>query len=209
MNEVSSVEPPAGEVERVQSGMSAIAIWSLILGTLAFAFAVTPLFAVSFLFAIPGLILGIVALARRKKPFAVALLGLIISVVGWIISIIVAIAVAVAGGVASTGSLPAFVAPGSTLTYEVTSDAPNAMYVIYTSNSSGGSGQEMVADAPLPFTKKETTRGLGVIGSSAVLMAMADSNATFITCTIKSDNKVIVTKTSSGPSTIVTCQTAN
>ncbi|KGA18207.1 hypothetical protein GM51_8860 [freshwater metagenome] len=74
--------------------MSAIAVWSLILGTLAFAFAVTPLFGVSFLFAIPGLILGIVALARREKPFSVALLGLIISAVGWLISIIVAVAVA-------------------------------------------------------------------------------------------------------------------
>ena len=71
-----------------------ITVFSFVLGLIAFLCAVTPAYAISFLFAIPGLILGIVALARQRKPFWMSLSGLIISAVGWLVSIVVAAVVA-------------------------------------------------------------------------------------------------------------------
>jgi hypothetical protein len=71
-----------------------VAILSLVFGAWAFVFAVTPAYPISFLFAIPGLILGIIALARKMMPFWASLSGLISSSVGWLISIIVAVVVA-------------------------------------------------------------------------------------------------------------------
>jgi hypothetical protein len=96
-----------GEVPR--RSISAIAMLALVFGVFAFVLAVTPGFAVSFLFAIPGLVLGIIAVAKRKQPFGLSVSGLVISATSWFLSIVVAVvvvAVTAASMVSSNVSAP-------------------------------------------------------------------------------------------------------
>jgi hypothetical protein len=71
-----------------------ITVFSFALGLVSLVLAVTPGYLASFLVAIPGLILGIIALARRKRPFWMSLAGLLSSALGWFISIVVSLVVA-------------------------------------------------------------------------------------------------------------------
>ncbi|MBE5867943.1 MAG: DUF4190 domain-containing protein [Lachnospiraceae bacterium] len=65
-----------------KKGVSAIAIISLILGVIGMF---TSCFILGIVIAIPGFILGFIAVVMKKKPFAVSILGLISSSIGLLI----------------------------------------------------------------------------------------------------------------------------
>lgn len=88
-----------------------------------------------------------------------------------------------------------------TVTYEVTSDGPQASNISY---NAGGDGlnTEQANQQPLPWTKEVTVTGFV---KSVTLTAQADEGGTTITCRIKEGDRVIAEQTSSGPFAVVSC----
>ncbi|WP_280418801.1 MmpS family transport accessory protein [Nocardia carnea] len=87
------------------------------------------------------------------------------------------------------------------VTYEVTSDGPQASNISY---SSGGDGvnTEQANQQPLPWTKEVTVTGFI---KSVTLTAQADEGASTITCRILEGDEVIAEQTSTGPFAAVSC----
>jgi hypothetical protein len=83
--------PPAPVVPKT---LNILGLISLILGVLAFVLAVIPPTAfIAWIFAIAAIILGIIGLTRKNQGKGTSIAGLILGVVGWIVSIIVALVV--------------------------------------------------------------------------------------------------------------------
>ncbi|WP_157978932.1 MULTISPECIES: MmpS family transport accessory protein [Nocardia] len=90
------------------------------------------------------------------------------------------------------------------ITYEVTSDAPRAGTISY---SSGGDGinTEQANEQQLPWTKQVTVTGFF---KTVSLTAQADQGATTISCKIREGDKTIAEQTSTGPYAMVSCSGA-
>jgi len=92
------------------------------------------------------------------------------------------------------------------LVYEVTSDAPTAGNVTYSSFGTASDGVQQATDAPLPWSVTEEVRTGGDFEfNSYSLTAQASDVATTITCRITLDGAVISENTSTGAYAIASC----
>ena len=187
-----------------------VGLASLIVGAIAFIFGVVPF--LSFIAWLPALVaigLAIGGLVAKNRKRLTAWLGLVLGILAIIIGIIVSI-VSVAGVASSISdsideSEAAADAPIS-LVYEVTSDAPTAGNVTYSSFGTASDGVQQATDAPLPWSVTEEVRTGGDFEfNSYSLTAQASDVATTITCRITLDGAVISENTSTGAYAIASC----
>jgi uncharacterized membrane protein (UPF0136 family) len=185
-------------------GKNGLGVASLVLGIVAIAGCLIPFLNIgSIVIAIVGLVLGVVALLLKNRKKGLAIAGTIVSLASLIIAITVT---ATAASVVSTSIKEGTIKAGETLTYEVTSDAPVAGNITYSTFTSSGSGMSQNSDAPLPF-KKDVPLVEGNLYATTIfsLTAMASADATTITCKVSRAGTVLATNTSTGSMAMVSC----
>jgi hypothetical protein len=187
-----------------------VGLASLIVGIIAFIFGVVPF--LSFIAWVPALVaigLAIGGLVVKNRKRLTAWLGLVLGILAIIIGIIVSIA-SVAGVASSiSDSIDESEADADvpiSLVYEVSSDAPTAGNITYSSFGTESDGMQQASDAALPWTVTEEVRTGGDFEFNAYsLSAQSSDVSTTITCRITLDGQVISENTSTGPYSIAMC----
>ncbi len=178
---------------------------ALVLGIIAFVTAFIPFVNfVSGAIGLIGLILGIVALVKNKQK-GLAVAGTVISAVAGVLSIIMIITyTAIFFGVVGSAinqTNEEMNAP-VTVTYEVTGAGKNVS-VTYSTYANGTSGTEQVTSAELPFTK--TVEGTKGWSSYSITATNGFDDDADVSCSIKINDEVVVSRTSSGKFATVSC----
>ncbi|MEO8261437.1 MAG: DUF4352 domain-containing protein [Pseudolysinimonas sp.] len=107
----SPATPPPG------SGPNMFGVIALVLAGLGFISAVIPVASgFTWLFVVPAIVLAIIGLTRKGRPKRLALAGLIVAIVGWLVAIIVTVVTVVVGVGAGIDSLDEIPVPDSTAT---------------------------------------------------------------------------------------------
>lgn len=155
-----------------------------------------------------GLILGIVALAKKNVKKTVALVGTVLSAVAVILSIVMAVAYTGLFFHAVDQSVQQVNEENNTpvsVVYDVTGASADAT-VTYSSYSNGNSGTEQASGQALPFTKTVT----GTKGWSGYTLTATNglNDAGDISCKITVDGSVVAEQTSTGKFATVTCSSS-
>lgn len=116
-----------------------------------------------------------------------------------------------AGAMKAFAAAPAAPVPTTkTVTYVVESDAPIGV-ITYTTFINGQMGQEQASDQAAGTIKKDYTYPLRYFDGSGLVSlgvgAQAGAGATSITCRVLIDGQERIAKTSTGPYTVVSCNT--
>lgn len=199
---------PAAAVPAKQGNPVGLA--ALIVGIIAFIFAVLPFLSfIAWLPAVAAIILGIIGLVQKGRKKATSAVGLALGVLAIIVGIIVTLA-SIAGVASSVQQTidedEADASEIVTLTYEVTSDAPTATNITYSTFTDGNDGTQQATDAALPWSQSiEVERGGDFDFNFYSLLAQASQGATTISCKITFDGQVLSEQTSTGEFAVVTC----
>lgn len=232
MTDIPTTQPPQYIPEQPAPRRgNGFGITSLILGIVALAgFAIPFLNYVTIFVGAAGVVFGIIGLIVKFRPRKAATAGLILSGLGLILSIILAVVytAAFAGAAkslnddsapavttqpsASSPAAPASSAPaatGHTVTYDVTGNGTKATDVTYLTFNNGSSGTSQANDAVIPFHKVIPIESNSLLSTSIFSLVAQASDGSSITCNITVDGKVISTNTSTGPYAVATCSGSN
>lgn len=120
------VNPESPSVESPSAASRTLAVWALILGILTLVVAVVPFANFgAWLVAIAALVLGIVSLVKRRGGRGMAITGIVLSVLGAILSIVMVLvysAVFIFSAISSDGDVAPSSTPTATPTAEPTGD---------------------------------------------------------------------------------------
>jgi hypothetical protein len=218
--------PTGGSGDR--PGPNKLGLASLIVGGVSVILAFIPFVNfVSWIVALVGLVLGIVALVLKNRTRGLAIGGVIASALGLILSIVLAIvytvgfATTVVGGIADNlpeqTSVPGITSdPGEERTvevvYEVTGESSDATIVYLTATSGEtGSDVETVSGQTLPWTEEfDATIGGEYSFSTFNLTATnGTDDAGEISCSITVDGEVVAEDTADGELATVSCTSSD
>jgi hypothetical protein len=141
--------------------VSPLVVAAVVVGIVALALAFVPIVNYgAWLLAVAGVVLGAVALIRRRRPRALALAGTVISGLAFVLSIVLAL-VYTAGLLSSVGGGGGGVAPAPA----PTDQAPDAAAVESVPATFGQTvtyddGMQIAVSEPLPFTPSAEAAGL-------------------------------------------------
>lgn len=200
-------------------------VGALVVGIVAIVASIVPLLGmVAFILGPIAIVLGIIGLTRKFRPRGTSIAGLILGVLAVIAAAIVTALTASfvqavddeinsqsssAAGAPAESAAPAEsgeAAAGSTVLYEVESDAATSQSISYATVDDGNFGQEQANGAELPWSNEVEITGGGEFDfNSFSLTAQAAQGATTITCRITVDGEVIAEQTSTGEFAVVTC----
>jgi hypothetical protein len=211
-----------------------IGVASLVVGIVAFVFAIIPVVSfIAWFIALVAVGLGITGLVLKNRKRGTAIAGLILGVVAFIAAIVVSISTVAGVGQAISDAAetaqaeapaaaqpdadaeatdaPAAEAPaaGSTLVYEVSGEGASASTVSYATVQGGQYGQEQATDAPLPWSKEFTVDNGAFDFGVFSLTAQAAQGTTSISCRITLDGEVVAEQTSTGEYSVVSCSGTN
>lgn len=182
---------------------------ALVLGIIGLVFAFIPFLNYgSGIIPFVGLILGIVALAKKNVKKTVALVGTVLSALAVILSIVMAVVYTGLFFSAVDQSVKQVNEENNTpvsVVYDVTGASADAT-VTYSSYSNGNSGTEQASGQALPFTKTVT----GTKGWSGYTLTATNglNDAGDISCKITVDGSVVAEQTSTGKFATVTCSSS-
>jgi hypothetical protein len=185
-----------------------LGIASLIIGIVAFVFAIIPVLSfIAWLPAIVAIGLAIGGLIVKHRPRATAIVGLILGIVAIIVGIIVTLVSIAAVGSAITKTQSDDNAKANqtiTVVYTVSSDQPAS--VNYDTYTDGQSGSSSATDSPMPFTKTFTVKKGGTFSFTSLLVsAVGGENTTTLSCSITYDGKELASQTATGAYSTVLC----
>ncbi|PPF78785.1 hypothetical protein C5B96_14175 [Subtercola sp. Z020] len=210
-------QPPAGGTGKPRNGFGLAA---LILGIVAIVGSVIPILNIgAALLAVLGIVFGIIGIRRKltPRPRRSAVAGLILSAIALVLAVVLAVVYAGAIAAGFTAGLERAAAPTVSaepsrapvdheLTYRISSDAPTATTITYSSTVDGTLAEEQAKDAALPWIKTlDITDGGGRNYDSFALTATAGTGGTKISCAILLDGEQISHQTSTGAGASVTC----
>jgi hypothetical protein len=160
-----------------------------------------------------GTVLAIVGLVVKDRKRGTSIAGLILSVLGGILSVVlVVVYAAIFFGISqSVADSSAAAEAEHTVTYTVTGDAATADISYSTYSSSGASGTSSANGTKLPFEKKITVKGSSESFDFNLfsLTAMSDVDGGSVTCEIKIDGDVVSTNEANGSFALASCSGTN
>ena len=133
---VAPADPTALPPTPAKKGMNIFGLIALILGAVAFVFAVTPAAAVAWVFAIPAIVLGIIGLTRKNKGKGTSIAGLSVGAAAWLVSIIVTVALAASAVVSEDSGTTVTKASGAS-THSAVPDTKTAVIGDIVTNHDG------------------------------------------------------------------------
>lgn len=190
---------PAPSTARQYRPSNGLGIAGFVLGLIGLIFSFIPLIGViAWPLVILGIIFSAIGISKAVKGAdrkGLSIAGLVLSVVGLVMCIVMAAAFGKA-----VNDIEEEANREATIVYSVTGDAANVM-VSYTTFGDGVSVNQETA-ATLPWRKEMTVTGLGKGGT---LTVSTDQNGGTVNCTVTVDGKEVKTGTASGAFATASC----